>query len=193
MTQPAADVLLRIERLLRIGKQQEAQVLLVEYLKVNPFSARAWWLMSLTVPGINQQRDCLERVLRLDPDDELARERLEMLKNQPTLPPSVKPFTMLDLPEVKSELPEEPITPESSPPFEVLPEKDKVVSVPEPAAVMPDWAASSVVAPDSTNRTNSPEFLNFYGSMLQTVCQSLVSPKANGGSLIFSSLYWQLV
>jgi peroxiredoxin len=157
MTQPAADVLLRIERLLRIGKQQEAQVLLVEYLKVNPFSARAWWLMSLTVPGINQQRDCLERVLRLDPDDELARERLEMLKNQPTLPPSVKPFTVLDLPEVNSELPEGPITPKSSAPFEVLPEKDKPVSVPEPAAIMPDWAASSVVAPDSSTRTNPTE------------------------------------
>jgi peroxiredoxin len=101
MTQPPADILLRIERLLRLGKQEEARLLLMEFLRLNPSSARAWWLMSLTITDINQQMDCLERVLLLDPENELARERLEMLKNHPTLLPSVNPFIALETPEAE--------------------------------------------------------------------------------------------
>ncbi len=55
MTQPTANILLRIERLLSAGKQQEARLLLVEYIKLNPASARAWWLMSLTLTDINRK------------------------------------------------------------------------------------------------------------------------------------------
>jgi len=49
MTQPPADILQRIEGLLHAGKQPEARLVLMEYLKSNPSSARAWWLMSQTV------------------------------------------------------------------------------------------------------------------------------------------------
>ena len=149
MTQPTADVLLRIERLLRIGKQEEAQALLVEYLKVNPSSARAWWLMSLTVPDILQQRDCLERVLRLDPEDELARERLEMLKNQPIPPPSVKPFTALDLSDIDEPAEGTPAMPEWTAPGEAGAESYRIVSTSETAPTVPDWAAGSEAVPDS--------------------------------------------
>ncbi len=99
MPLPSADVLLRIERLLGIGKQQEALPLLVEYLRSNPASARAWWLMSLSVTDTKYQVDCLERVIQLEPDNELARERLLMLKNGPSAPISVNPFTTLEMPD----------------------------------------------------------------------------------------------
>ncbi|HEY5159371.1 MAG TPA: hypothetical protein VII93_15525 [Anaerolineales bacterium] len=157
MTQPTADVLLRIERLLRIGKQEEAQALLVEYLKVNPSSARAWWLMSLTIPDILQQRDCLERVLRLDPEDELARERLEMLKNQPIPPPSVKPFTVLDLSDINEPAGDTPATPDWTAPGEAVTESDKNASTSEPAPAVPDWAASSEAVPESDRNAFSSE------------------------------------
>ena len=157
MTQPTADVLLRIERLLRIGKQEEAQALLVEYLKVNPSSARAWWLMSLTVPDIIQQRDCLERVLRLDPEDELARERLEMLKNQPIPPPSVKPFTVLDLSDINELSEDAPPTPDWTAPGEAGAESDKSASTAEPAPAMPDWAASSEALAESDRSASTSE------------------------------------
>jgi peroxiredoxin len=148
MTQPTADVLLRIERLLRIGKQEEAQALLVEYLRVNPSSARAWWLMSLTLPDITQQQDCLERVLHLDPEDELARERLEMLKNQPIPPPSVKPFTVLDLSDINELSAGTPPAPDRTAPGEAVPESDRNGSTSEPAPAMPDWAAGSEAVPE---------------------------------------------
>ena len=94
MTQPSADILLRIERLLDAGKQHEARLLLVEYIKLNPASARAWWLMSLTLSDLNQQIECLERVQRFDPQNEMARERLAKLKSQPPASPSAGPFSM---------------------------------------------------------------------------------------------------
>lgn len=96
MTQPPANTLHRIERLLSAGKQQEARLLLMEYIKLNPASAHAWWLMSLTLTDRNQEMDCLQRVLRLDPENEPARERLAKLISQPSVSPSVSPFTASD-------------------------------------------------------------------------------------------------
>jgi len=95
MTQPPANILLRIEQLLSGGKQQEAQLLLVEYIKTNPASARAWWLMSLTLTDIHQQMDCLQRVLYLDPKNEPARERLVKLISQPSVSTPMSPFAAL--------------------------------------------------------------------------------------------------
>jgi peroxiredoxin len=157
MTQPDVDVLLRIEGLLRVGKQDEAQKLLVEFLRLNPTSARAWWLMSLTISDIDQQKDCLERVLHLNPEDELARERLEMLKNQPILPPAVNPF--FDW--VESDLEEHPENPKTAQapeaPGGAVPETGQNPPTPEPAAVAPDWAAPPPVSSTGVDRIAPPE------------------------------------
>ncbi len=89
MVQPPANNLQRIEALLRAGRQLEARQLLLEYLQFDPNSARAWWLMSQAVIDPNQQKDCLQRVLRLDPTNVHARERLEELTPVVnSLPPS---------------------------------------------------------------------------------------------------------
>jgi peroxiredoxin len=111
MTQSPADILLRIERLLRAGKQQEAQLFLVEYLKLDPASARAWWLMSLTLTDVNQQVDCLQYVIRLDPKNEPARERLAKLINQPPVLPSVSPFAVSDPADIEEPKGDVPLTP----------------------------------------------------------------------------------
>lgn len=92
MTQPPADILLRIERFVSAGRLHEARLLLVEYVKTNPGSARAWWLMSLTITDVDRQVDCLQRVLRLEPRNEQAQNRLAKLLSQPRDPPSVSPF-----------------------------------------------------------------------------------------------------
>jgi len=94
MTQSPEDILLRIERLVNAGKQQEAQPLLVEYLTANPASARAWWLMSLTLTDIKQQVDCLKRVLVLDPGNEPAYERLAKLTTLTPAPTTISPAAL---------------------------------------------------------------------------------------------------
>ena len=93
MTQPLANILLRIEQLLNAGRQQEARMLLVDYLQQNPASARGWWLLSLTLTDVSRQVACLQRVLRLDPENKPAQDKLNKLINQIPDSRSVSPFT----------------------------------------------------------------------------------------------------
>ncbi|MGA2505455.1 MAG: hypothetical protein ABSG01_15345, partial [Anaerolineales bacterium] len=93
MTQPPATLLLRIEQLLNAGKLQEARLLLVDFIQGNPNSARAWWLLSMTLADVDRQAACLKRVLRLDPENRLARQRLAGLTSQLPAPTSISPFT----------------------------------------------------------------------------------------------------
>jgi hypothetical protein len=93
MTQPPANLLLRIEQLLNAGKIKEARPLLVDFIQGNPNSARAWWLLSMTVVDVDRQVACLKRVLRLDPENKLAQQRLTRLNSQLPAPTSTSPFT----------------------------------------------------------------------------------------------------
>jgi peroxiredoxin len=85
------------ERLLWEGKKQAALQSLAAYLKSNPGSSQAWWLLSQAVTDNKQQIECLERVLRLNPGHAQAQARLSKLKwihSQQTIQPPVAPFTV---------------------------------------------------------------------------------------------------
>ncbi len=99
MAQPTPDVLQRIETLLIGGRLQESRLLLLEYIKSNPSSAKAWWLLSQAVVDPDQQMDCLERVLRIDPTHTEARERMATLKAMASQPPASTPALFMDEPE----------------------------------------------------------------------------------------------
>jgi peroxiredoxin len=80
MLQSSGDKLQQIEVLLKAGDKPEALRLLVDYLRLNPTSPRAWWLMSQAVTDPGQKAYCLERLLQLDPGNIPAREQLQKLK-----------------------------------------------------------------------------------------------------------------
>lgn len=94
MEEKSGNSLQRIEQLLHAGKKEEALPLLAAYLKQYPNSAHGWWLLSHAVPDLKQQIDCLERVLRISPNNVPARNRLEKLKEKKAsfIPPPVSPF-----------------------------------------------------------------------------------------------------
>lgn len=102
MAKSPADILQRIETLLQAGRQQEARLLLLEYLKTDPNSARAWWILSQAVIDPVQKIDCLERVLKLDPENIEARQRLPALKAATSRPGVSASPAFVD----ESELPE---------------------------------------------------------------------------------------
>jgi hypothetical protein len=77
------------EKRLEEGRQSDARNLLAGYLKNNPRSERAWWLMSFAVTDQKQKIDCLNRVLSLNPSHEDARSRLDSIQH-PTEPPEFK-------------------------------------------------------------------------------------------------------
>jgi peroxiredoxin len=81
MEEQSPQILEYAELLLDEEKKQEARLLLVAYIKRNPTSADAWWVMSRAVEDEKQELDCLERALRLDPAHEQSRLRMDALKN----------------------------------------------------------------------------------------------------------------
>ncbi len=92
MAEQNNQTLQQAEQLLREGKKQEARTLLVGYVRSNPSSTRGWWMLSFALTDPKQQIDCVERVLRLDPNYAPARARLEKLKGNINTQLSVSPF-----------------------------------------------------------------------------------------------------
>jgi peroxiredoxin len=152
MTQPPANLLLRIEQLLNAGKQQEARLLLVDYIELNPSSARAWWLMSLTLTDIDRQMDCLERVLRLDPQNELARDRLTKLRSQHQVSPSVSPFTSSIMGETEEPAEDVPPMPAWAAPREAKTEP----VIPRPAEGQTEPSTLQPTSTESEARASTP-------------------------------------
>ncbi len=80
-----------IEQLLRDGKKQEGRAALLRYVQSHPDSSRAWWMLSFILTEPKQQLDCVERVLKLDPGNIPARNRL--LKLQSDIAPKSNSFS----------------------------------------------------------------------------------------------------
>lgn len=79
---------------IKSGQFQPAQPLLVQYIKQQPDSADAWYLMSFVVADQRQQIDCLQRVLRFNPAHRQAQARLvEVMTGQPPASPTTPVFT----------------------------------------------------------------------------------------------------
>ncbi len=86
-------LLQQAEEHMKEGRRQAALPLLAAHLQKTPDSARGWWLLSLAVSDTKQQIDCLERVLKIDPDYSPARTRLDKLKGGFTSRPVTSPFS----------------------------------------------------------------------------------------------------
>lgn len=89
------------ESAIKSGDTKTGFEILRSYLAENPDSERAWWVMSGLVER-SERRTCLEQVLRINPNNKLARETLDKLlaspqkpetKPQRDLPHSLEPET----------------------------------------------------------------------------------------------------
>ena len=67
------------ETAIKAGDTRTGFQILREVLAKNPNSERAWWVMSGLVPR-EQRAHCLNQVLRINPDNQMARETLENLR-----------------------------------------------------------------------------------------------------------------
>ncbi len=65
--------------LIRDGQRAEAVSILLPLVRADPLSADGWWLLANAVDDPDQQRQALERVLKLRPDDDRARRMLNKL------------------------------------------------------------------------------------------------------------------
>jgi peroxiredoxin len=108
----SSDPLRQAEQAIHDGKINDARTILVDYIKRDPNYDRAWWLLTFTLTDLNQQIDCLKRVLQLNPKHAQAREWLAKLKKTGSLPPlkpTVSPFVTGSLSAPPEEKPEPPV------------------------------------------------------------------------------------
>jgi len=78
------------ETAIKTGDTRTGFQILREVLAENPNSERAWWVMSGLVPR-EQRAHCLNQVLRINPDNKMARETLEKLGPQKPEPEPAAP------------------------------------------------------------------------------------------------------
>jgi hypothetical protein len=83
MSQPEMDVITQAQEYLRSKQLPKAQRLLVEYIKKNPNSEQAWFVLSTAVDDPGKQIECLQRVLRINPANKEAQDRLMMAMAAP--------------------------------------------------------------------------------------------------------------
>lgn len=95
MSQPENDVFQQVQEYLRAKQVPKAQRLLVDYIKKNPNSEQAWYLLSTVVDEPRKQVECLQRVLRINPGNTEAQSRLMKAMAAPAVagtppPPAIK-------------------------------------------------------------------------------------------------------
>jgi hypothetical protein len=84
--QSADEVLQDAVQLCQAGNKQQAAKLLVSLLTKEPSNEQGWWLLAACVETPERQHDCLERVLRINPEHLGARMFLTRLDNNQSLP-----------------------------------------------------------------------------------------------------------
>jgi|FLYN01.1.fsa_nt_gi tetratricopeptide (TPR) repeat protein len=76
----------------RAGKKEEARALLLRAVEIDQYNEQAWLWLSAVVDSPEEQRTCLENVLTINPNNERARQGLELLSKEPSAaPPAADP------------------------------------------------------------------------------------------------------
>jgi hypothetical protein len=182
----------RATQLVKTGHLTEAKNTLLQYLRQNPTSEQAWLLMSYTVSDVAQQKDCLERVLKINPENAMARSKLGILTGaaSPSAPTPASPPTPTRTPPAMAsvsparEEPPSPIEPPkpsySAPSSEPSSLLSKLTAPSEPILPLEDSDGNTIFsmspAPDKGRL-----------SRLRTRTQSENAPEPISGSQLFSS------
>ena len=117
------QLLQQAKRALNAGDKATAQRFLIQVIKQTPRSETAWLWLSAIVGDPARERECLERVLKINPDNPVAKRHFAdlILGKSATAPPSPKPQSAL----VQAQAPQSQPTPQ-------LP-----ISPPEPSPLVP--------------------------------------------------------
>ncbi|MCU0493479.1 MAG: tetratricopeptide repeat protein [Chloroflexaceae bacterium] len=150
MNTQATDTLQAGIAALKTGDRAGAMRLLAQAVRSDPNNERAWLFLAGAVADLEQRRSCLERVLQLNPQNEMARKGLASLA-QPTA-------TVAPVDPAAAVVPESALPPASTPPPVALPAAR--VTPPEPPAVMTQAPAAPgsriVLSPELLGQPQRP-------------------------------------
>jgi hypothetical protein len=134
---PPADALTAATQMVKNGRLEQARETLMQYLMKNPSSEQAWLLMSYVLSDPSKQKDCLERVLKINPNNTVAQSKLAHLLGRRTEELFYKGAQSSQPPAPKSEPVPEP-EPEPLPePEPVPPPVLKAAAKPKPEPLPP--------------------------------------------------------
>jgi hypothetical protein len=137
MSQPETDLITQAQEYIRSKQLPKAQRLLVEYIKKNPASEQAWYLLSTAVDDPRKQIECLQRVLRINPANTEAQTRLMKVMAAQTAP-ATEPAPTTMAPPVASQPPAAAPAPWLTPPIaQPAPIEQPVPSEPSPKMAAP--------------------------------------------------------
>jgi hypothetical protein len=110
----------------RAGRKDEARALLLRAVEIDQYNEQSWLWLSAVVESVDEQRTCLENVLTINPNNDRAKQGLQMLNQKPspsvsaktastqaddvlagtsfTAPPSASPFGNDDVDELPSSI-----------------------------------------------------------------------------------------
>jgi uncharacterized membrane protein len=131
--------------LIQSGDKREGGRLLAEVLQANSQNETAWFWMSGVVTTDEQRIDCLQRVVRINPENHVAREALIALRGKRTSPTESAPGGRLPAEATGNQKtgfgPVEPLEaiPRPAPPFQTLDEGEQTIQ-PE---LSPDTGSTS--------------------------------------------------
>lgn len=121
--------------LIKAGNTKTGFEILRTFLAENPDSEKAWWVMSGLVPA-DRRVHCLEEVLRINPQNEMAREALQRIQASPLKPEVPHPPDRIDTPPPPS-LRESPASSQSN--AQPSAQEAPVDKQPAPAAPFRTW------------------------------------------------------
>ncbi len=165
-TPPPTDALTAATQMVKNGRLDQARETLMGYLVKNPSSEQAWLLMSYVLSDPAKQKDCLERVLRINPNNTVAQSKLAHLLGRRTeelfrksgAPPTAIPSKPEPepAPEPTPEPPPEPVMEPKPVPAAVPipPPAERPVAVPSPAKhpiAGPPPVPTAQIAPEPDN------------------------------------------
>lgn len=185
----------RAESAIKAGDTKTGFEILRAYLAENPDSERAWWVMSGLVPR-EERATCLQQVLRINPDNLMARETLDKLLASPAEPGAGPPQVVPSAPEPKAEPPRDIFS---------TPESEFELGYPVQAFLFKKGSRIQITLLDGihiiraqTSQANLPavreavkkgELPTQYLSEIKTISQdSIRGVKHSGSSLIFQYL-----
>jgi hypothetical protein len=111
--------------LIKAGKLEDAQAILVPIVRTNPNTAEAWYMLGFALTDSEKRLYAFQQVTRIDPSSQLARDQIAKLlaPKSPTSPSTTTPGWA---------------NPPTSP-FTVMPDLANAPPAPQPA-VQPAWA-----------------------------------------------------
>ena len=138
------DIIQAVQR----GDRAQARRDLLTLLKTNSRDERAWYLMSIVVDDPQQKRDCLQRVLQINPNNADAQKQLAKLAPASSTPPAAPPPPAKAVTPAPPPAAKPPVTPAAEP--EPEPADDTWVAkgtsmfqfpweVPTPPATPEEW------------------------------------------------------